>query len=149
MNSASTVIAASNNGINEAYEYSQEPIVNSSSIHSSPKTYINPNSYSTSSIQPETTQYVDESNANTNYSIINDTSSYEPTSLTATQIENFASSTTPTKSIIRTNSIKNINDTVDDVYYNNDSPSVQPYIEPAGKNFKKNSMPLLVIIKPS
>jgi hypothetical protein len=126
MNSASTAIAASNNAPIEAYEpISQEPFVSSSSIHSSPKNY-NLNSYATTALQPDPSPYVDESNAN-NYSISNDTS-YEPTSLAATQIENLAS--TPTKSIIRSNSIKNIND--DDTYYN--EPSSSSYVEPAGKD---------------
>jgi hypothetical protein len=128
MNSASTAIA-SNSAPNEApqYDISQEQpyVASSSSLHSSPKNY---------SIQPEPSQYVDESNA---YSLSNDT--YDPTmtSLNATQIES-----TPTRSIIRANSIKNMSDPVpppppavlDDTYYNDSSSSfVEPQPMAAGK----------------
>lgn len=139
MNSASTIIA-SNNAPIEAYEISnnEPPLYSSSSINSSPKNNYNLNSISTASIQPETTQppsqqqqqpytVVDDSsnnnfkydNNNYNSSISNDTP-YEPASLTATQIETNISNTiaTPTKSIIRSNSIRNVNDTIDDSYYN-------------------------------
>lgn len=75
--------------------------------------------------------------ASNNYSITTSNTSYEPTSLSASQIDN---NVTPTKSIIRSNSIRNAND-VDETplnYYN--EPTVQPtsmsYVEsqpqPAG-----------------
>lgn len=135
INSASTIIA-NNNAPNEAYD--NEPI--SSSIHSSPKIYdINP--ILTASIQPEKSQYtiVDDVNLNSstnnkNFSNSNNIS-YEPTSLSAAQIEN---NVTPTKSIIRTNSIRNMNEIEDTPNYYNE-PTVQPtsmsYVElqqPAG-----------------
>ena len=132
INSASTIIA-NNNAMNEAYTNETEPI--SSSIHSSPQNYdVN---LSASSIQPEKSQYtvVDDINANTNnlvtnYSISNNNSSYEPTtSLSASQIDN---NVTPTKSIIRSNSIRNIND--DDIQPNYYNETIQPssisYVEP-------------------
>lgn len=131
INSASTIIA-NNNAINEAYTNETEPI--SSSIHSSPQNYdVN---LSASSIQPEKSQYtvVDDINANsnnlvTNYSISNNSSYEPPTSLSASQID---SNVTPTRSIIRSNSIRNIND--DDIQPNYYNETIQPssisYVEP-------------------
>ena len=136
INSASTIIA-NNNAMNEAYTNETEPI--SSSIHSSPQNYdVN---LSASSIQPEKSQYtvVDDINANTNnnnnnnlvtnYSISNNSSYEPPTSLSASQIDN---NVTPTRSIIRSNSIRNIND--DDIQPNYYNETIQPssisYVEP-------------------
>lgn len=118
--------------MNEAYTNETEPI--SSSIHSSPQNYdVN---LSASSIHPEKSQYtvVDDINANsnnlvTNYSISNNSSYEPPTSLSASQID---SNVTPTRSIIRSNSIRNIND--DDIQPNYYNETIQPssisYVEP-------------------
>jgi hypothetical protein len=134
INSASTIIA-SNNAMNEAYTNETEPI-SSSSIHSSPQNYdVN----LTASNQPEKSQYtvVDDINANsnnnnnivTNYSISNNSSYDPPTSLSASQID---SNVTPSKSIIRSNSIRNVND--DDIQPNYYNETIQPssisYVEP-------------------
>jgi len=142
INSASTIIA-NNNAMNEAYtNESAEPI--SSSIHSSPQTNYDVNL--SASNQPEKSQYtvVDDINANTNnivtnYSISNNSSYDPPTSLSASQIDN---NVTPTKSIIRSNSIRNVND--DDIQPNYYNETIQPssisYVEPqlASGNIHRN-----------
>ncbi|KAL7048648.1 hypothetical protein ACKWTF_003437 [Chironomus riparius] len=144
INSASTIIA-NNNAMNEAYTNETEPI--SSSIHSSPQNYdVN---LSASYIQPEKSQYtvVDDINANTNnnnnnlvtnYSISNNSSYEPPTSLSASQIDN---NVTPTRSIIRSNSIRNIND--DDIQPNYYNETIQPssisYVEPQPASVSNNN----------